>query len=270
MTSSPCSLAVAGRSSSCALAGGLQRDDGGRVQGVVVAALRDGLVHRRLEALLVDDQSASVTERDLARGQLDVVRLGARARSGSDTARATRDALGDELERVERRHDLQLARLGRVGSAAAAGRREERRRAGSTAPSRGRCDMKTIFINGAWSSNRPDQHSCTSRTYAQADCRSVRAASVDFRAIRGRRRAAELREPTVAWQEAVADQQPPDPPDGAGQRPGRYAPAHEHHQTSAIRPTGSGASTPIAISTTVTSGMDRLRRRVQPLQQPAG
>ena len=57
-------------------------DDGRGVQGVVHPALSDRLVDRGLEGLLVDHQVGRRELGDLTRGQLQVVRLGARLRSG--------------------------------------------------------------------------------------------------------------------------------------------------------------------------------------------
>ena len=93
---------------------GLQRHHAGGVEHVLVPALRNGLVHRRLEALDVDDGIGVADRGDLARGQLDVVRLGTGLGQAGDGTVVTRDALGDELQGVERRHDLQLTRLGRA------------------------------------------------------------------------------------------------------------------------------------------------------------
>ena len=119
---------------------GLQRYDGGGVEDVAVAALSDCLVDRRLEALDVDDRIRVGDGRDLARRELDVVRLGARAGQALDTRVLTRDALGDELQRVERRDDLQLTRLGRrrLSGRSAAGWRKEEGAAGKDSTERAR------------------------------------------------------------------------------------------------------------------------------------
>ena len=93
---------------------GLQRHHAGGVEHVLVAALGDGLVDRRLEALDVDDGVGVADRGDLARGELDVVRLRPGLGQAGDGTVLTRDALGDELQGIERRDDLQLTRLGRA------------------------------------------------------------------------------------------------------------------------------------------------------------
>ena len=90
----------------------LQRDDGGGVQGVVPAALRDGLVDGGLERLLVHHQVGLDDLGRLLRGQLEVVRLTSRLGQAGDVSVRPGDPLGDELERVRRRDDGDLVRTG--------------------------------------------------------------------------------------------------------------------------------------------------------------
>jgi hypothetical protein len=106
----------------------LQRDDGRGVQGVVHPALINRFVDRGLEGVLVDHQVGCREIGDLAGGQLQVVRLGARRSQVADAGVRAGDALGHELEGIERRDDVQLAGLARDRTRTprgAAGRRQE-------------------------------------------------------------------------------------------------------------------------------------------------
>ena len=78
--------------------------------------LLDGGVDRGLEPLLVDDQVGAADLRGLRGGELQVVRLRPGLGQVHDVRVVARDPLGDELERVERGHDLSepLAATGRV------------------------------------------------------------------------------------------------------------------------------------------------------------
>ncbi len=108
---------------------GLQRHHTRGVEHVLVAALGDGLVDRRLEALDVDHGVAVGDRGDLTRGELDVVRLGSRLGQAGDHPVISGDALGDELQRIEGRDDPQLSRLRRRLAASAAGCGQEERAA---------------------------------------------------------------------------------------------------------------------------------------------
>ena len=132
-----------------------QRDDGRGIDHFGVFALCHGLVDCRLEALLIDHQIRRRQARDLSRGEFQVVRLGPWLGQAGDRGVVTGDTLGDELQRVERGHDVELTRLLRLdggasrpgGSASggmppeAAGKQGGTSRASLT-------NMRTIFIKG--------------------------------------------------------------------------------------------------------------------------
>ena len=69
------------------------------------------LVDGRLERARVDHQIRLSNRRDLARRELEVVRLRSRRRQAGDVGMIGRDALGDELERVEGDDDPQRTTL---------------------------------------------------------------------------------------------------------------------------------------------------------------
>src|SRR5215207_1878634 len=114
-----------------------QRSKGDDCCGVDYArvfALRHRLVNRCLEALLVDHQTRGGQTRNLPRGELQVMWLGAWLSQASDRCLIPCDALGDELQRIERSHDAELTRLAplnRVSRAYghASSNREERHQA---------------------------------------------------------------------------------------------------------------------------------------------
>ena len=88
------------------LCGREQRGVLGGVDDVVGARQRDGVVDRGLEAGQVDDEIGAVQPGDLRGGELDVVRLGAGRRQRADRDAVAAHLLGDELQGVERRHDV--------------------------------------------------------------------------------------------------------------------------------------------------------------------
>ena len=81
-------------------------DDARQVQrgAVLAVGLLDGLVDRGLERVDVDDEVGALHVRDLARGQLEVVRLAARSRQVLDRVVVAGDPVDQELERVGRGH----------------------------------------------------------------------------------------------------------------------------------------------------------------------
>ena len=97
-----------------------QRLHAGHVERPVAAVLRDGVVHRRLETLEVDDQLRVADLADLARVELQVVRLGAGLGQVGHPDRVAADPLGEELEGVERGHHVDPLGVGAGGAAGGA------------------------------------------------------------------------------------------------------------------------------------------------------
>ena len=98
-------------------------DDGQHVERPVVRLLLDRLVDRGLEAGRVDDEVGLADRADLARRQLEVVRLAPRLGQVGHVDGVAADPRGDELVRVEaddRRHRRVLLTGGRAGHGAAA------------------------------------------------------------------------------------------------------------------------------------------------------
>ena len=113
-------------SSSCARSGEVQAGgrgdvERGRADGV------DAVIERRSEAAEVDDQIGVLQRGGVASGQLEVVRFGSGRRDVGDLHEVAADLLGDELQRVERRHDVERRRR-RDRSRTASGLATTRRR----------------------------------------------------------------------------------------------------------------------------------------------
>jgi len=93
----------------------LEAGDRSHVEGRALGVVVDTLVDRRLEAALVDHQVGLGQVDGLGEGQLDVVRLQARAGEVRDE-RAGRDLPAHPGQRVEAGRDRDLARLRLVGT----------------------------------------------------------------------------------------------------------------------------------------------------------
>jgi hypothetical protein len=78
----------------------LQRNHGGRVEDVVATFLFDRRVHRGLERMLIDHQVCAGDVGHLTGGELHVMGLGAGLGEVLHDSVRSRNALGDELERV--------------------------------------------------------------------------------------------------------------------------------------------------------------------------
>jgi len=80
-----------------------------------------------LEAAQVHDEVGRLQVGDLARGELDVVRLGTRRGERLDVHAVAADGLGDHLERIERGEHLEPAVVGGLRALGAPGQREGER-----------------------------------------------------------------------------------------------------------------------------------------------
>ena len=89
----------------------------------------DGSLERRLEAAAeVEDEVGGADALDVARRELDVVRLGAGRREVRDGHPVAADLLGRVRERIEAGDDRRCGRRRRRRAAAAGSERDERRR----------------------------------------------------------------------------------------------------------------------------------------------
>ena len=89
----------------------LRRNHGCGIDHLGVLALCHGLVDCCLEAPLVDHQGRGRQASDLPRSEFQVVRLCPWLGQAGDRDAVTCDTLGDKLQRIERGHDGELARL---------------------------------------------------------------------------------------------------------------------------------------------------------------
>jgi hypothetical protein len=131
---------------------GLQRDYSGRVEDVVAALLFDRRVHCGLERLLIDHQVGAGDVGHLAGGELHVMGLGAGLGKVLHRSERPCQPLGDELERIERHHDVQLTGLARGGwssARGAAGCRNEEQAQGHTGGNPPRNHHENHFHLGA-------------------------------------------------------------------------------------------------------------------------
>ena len=118
---SACSSSPGSCSCSCSSAASSSHHRTG-VEGPAGRLLRDGLVHRGLEALEVDDEPGVADLADLAGVELDVVRLGAGLGQLGDGHRVAADPLAEELQRVEGGHHVEPAVGREAARLVAAGR----------------------------------------------------------------------------------------------------------------------------------------------------
>ena len=98
-----------------------ETDHAGGVDDVVHPRVRHGAVDSRLQALLVEHDAGAGQAGALTHGQLEVVGLDARRCQRAHLEVVARDPLGDELQRVERRHHV----TGATGATAPSERRDQ-------------------------------------------------------------------------------------------------------------------------------------------------
>ncbi|CAM5707526.1 hypothetical protein SGLAM104S_03783 [Streptomyces glaucescens] len=99
----------------------LQLGEGRGVDLGLRAGLGDGLVDGGLEGLQVEDRVGFLQLGGLLGAELQVVRFLTGLGEGGDVHVVPADLLGEELHRVERRDDIELVRVARVGGVAGAG-----------------------------------------------------------------------------------------------------------------------------------------------------
>ena len=126
--------------------------DGGRPGGVhqVLGGARgDRVVDGGLEAREVDHDIGLADGADLARRELDVVRLGARRGEGRDRDEVAAHVLDDVLQRVERCQHREAVVLGPADPACPAGAAGREQQRG---------DAEGTGGQGAWGGHEDDSH----------------------------------------------------------------------------------------------------------------